>query len=173
MGITGKYSFPGIQKAMGVLIDGLLAGTTWGAWILASPFRIVVGPIRDAIVNFLANQGLIILNIGANIVDGTVDQAKLDAALDAGIQRVMQGRDKITPAEGQAIDDKVRKAFDAFVDCKQSWIATITEKREQDEVRRMGAHRNVLDPNRPHRAHGPHHHAAQDQRRGRATYENQ
>ncbi len=116
MGITGRYNFPGIQKAAGAAIDALLAGTTWGAWILASPFKIVLAPLRDLIVNFLANRGLIILNIGANIVDGAVDQAKLDAALDAGIKRVMQGRDKITPQEGKKIDDDVREAFDKDAD---------------------------------------------------------
>lgn len=116
MGITGRYNFPGIQKAAGVAIDALLAGTTWGAWILASPFKIVLAPLRDLIVNLLANQGLILINVGLNIVDGVVDQAKLDDALDAGIKRVMQGRDKITAKEGKAIDDKVREAFDRDAD---------------------------------------------------------
>ncbi len=124
MGITGRYNFPGIQKAAGAAIDALLAGTTWGAWILASPFKIVLAPLRDLIVNFLANRGLIILNIGANIVDGAVDQAKLDAALDAGIKRVMQGRDKITPQEGKKIDDDVRKAFDKDADLGASGSGT-------------------------------------------------
>ena len=116
MGITGRYNFPGIQKAMGVLIDSLIAGTGWGAWILASPFRPVVAAVRDLLVNFLANRGLIVLNIGANIIDGNIDQAALDSALDAGIKKVMQGRDKITPAEGKKIDDDVAKAFDRDAD---------------------------------------------------------
>lgn len=116
MGLTGRYNFPGIQKAAGVAIDALLAGTTWGAWILASPFKIVLAPLRNLIVNFLANRGLIILNIGANIVDGVVDQKGLDMAIDAGLKRVMQGRDTITPEEGKAIDDEVRKAFDEDAD---------------------------------------------------------
>lgn len=116
MGITGRYSFPGFQKAAGIAIDGLLAGTSWGAWILASPFKIIIQSIRDLIVNFLVNRGLIVLNIGEAIVDGMVDQSKLDDAVDAGIKKVMQGRDKITPAEGKAIDDKIRAAFDADAD---------------------------------------------------------
>ncbi len=116
MGITGRYDFKGFQKAAGVAIDALLAGTSWGAWILASPFKIVIQPIRDLIVNFLVNRGLIILNVGAVIVDGVVDQKKLDAAIDDGIKKVMQGRDKITPAEGKKIDDAVREAFDNDAD---------------------------------------------------------
>ncbi len=101
---------------MGVAINAILMGTTWGAWIVTSPFKIVINPIRDAIVNFLVNRGLIILNVGANIIDGTVDQKSLDLALQAGIQKVMQGRDKITAADGKAIDDDIRKAFDADAD---------------------------------------------------------
>lgn len=116
MPIGARYDFKGIQKATGFLIDSLVAGTGWGAWLLASPFRPVVAFFRDALVNFLANRGLIILNIGVNIVDGIIDQKALDSALDAGIKRVMQGRDKITPAEGKAIDDKVREAFDRDAD---------------------------------------------------------
>lgn len=116
MGLTGRYDFKGIQKAMGRLIDGLLIGTKWGAWLLASPFKPVIDKLRDMLVNYLANRGLIILNIGANIVDGVLDQKALDRALDEGIRKVMQGRDKITPAEGRAIDDKVREAFDKNAD---------------------------------------------------------
>ena len=101
---------------MGVVINALLAGTTWGAWLIASPFMPAVQIIEDMIVNWLANRGLIILNIGVNIVDGNIDQNALDAALDAGIKRVMQGRDKITPTEGKAIDDVVRETFDKDAD---------------------------------------------------------
>lgn len=116
MGITGRYDFKGIQKAVGVAIDALLAATTWGAWILASPFRPVVTLTENMLTNFLANRGLILLNIGAIIVDGEIDQTRLDSALDAGIKRVQQGRDKITPAEGAKIDADVVKAFDADAD---------------------------------------------------------
>lgn len=116
MGLTGRYDFKGIQKLAGRLIDGLLAGTAWGAWLLASPFKPVVNLVRDMLVNYMANKGLIILNIGVNIIDGVLDQKALDRALDDGIRRVMQGRDKITPLEGKAIDDRVRKAFDENAD---------------------------------------------------------
>lgn len=99
-----------------MLIDAILAGTTWGAWLLASPFKPFVGIVRDWLVNYLANNGLIVINIGVNIVDGVVDQKALDKALDDGIRRVTQGRDKLTAAQGKAIDDDVRKAFDKDAD---------------------------------------------------------
>ncbi len=116
MGLTGRYDFKGIQKQMGRLIDGLLLMAGWGTWLLASPLKPVVNILRDMLVNFLANQGLIILNIGANIIDGKLDQNALDLALQEGLRRVMQGRDKITEAQGKAIDDRVRKAFDENAD---------------------------------------------------------
>lgn len=116
MGLSGRYNFTGIQKATGRLIDALLAGTAWGAWLLASPFKPVINYLRDFAVNWMANNGLIVLNIGVNIVDGVLDQKALDKALDDGIRRVMQGRDTITEDEGKAIDDKVRKAFDENAD---------------------------------------------------------
>lgn len=116
MGLTGRYDFPGIKKGAALILDGLLAATGWGAWLLASPFKPVYNIARDLFVNWLANRGIIILNIGVNIIDGVLDQKKMDEALDEGIRRVMQGRDKISPAEGKAIDDKVRKAFDDNAD---------------------------------------------------------
>lgn len=116
MGITGRYNFPGIQKAAAAGLNLLLAATTWGAWLIASPFMPAVTIAEGWVVNWLANHGLIILNVGVNIIDGVLDQAAMDKALDAGIKRVMQGRDKITPAEGKSIDDKVREAFDKDID---------------------------------------------------------
>lgn len=116
MGLTGRYNFPGMQKIAKAAINAALATTTWGAWILASPFKIILSPLADFLVNWLANHGLILLNIGANIIDGVIDQKALDKALNDGIQKVLQGRDKITPAQGKAIDDAVRKAFDEDAD---------------------------------------------------------
>lgn len=116
MGVTGRYDFPGIQKAMGALINGLLAATTWGASLLAGPFGPVIVILEGWIDNWLANKGLIILNVGVNIVDGQLNQDAMDKALDAGIQKIMQGRNLLTPAQGKAIDDAVEKAFDTDAD---------------------------------------------------------
>lgn len=116
MGITGRYDFSGIQKAVGIAIDALLSATSWGVWLVASPFAPVVTIIRNMIVNWLANQGLIILNLGAIQTDGVIDQTKLDSALDDAFNKLKVGRDKITPAQGEAIDDEVRDAFDQDAD---------------------------------------------------------
>lgn len=117
MGITGKYSFPGIQKAGRLAIEAALASTTWGASLLANGifklFSPLEGVLLDAMINWLANKGLIVLNLGAIVIEGNFDQAAFDDAMQAGLDRVKQGN--LTPAQGKAIDDAVRKAFDLDV----------------------------------------------------------
>lgn len=116
MGLTGRYDFKGIQRAATVWLNTALAATSWGAWLLASPFRPALDAIEGLIINYLANRGLVVLDVGYFMVDGKIDQKRLDDALTKGLQRVQQGRDKITAAEGKAIDDEVREAFDADAD---------------------------------------------------------
>jgi hypothetical protein len=116
MGLTGRYDFKNIQRAVGRLIDGVLAGTSWGAWLLASPFRPLIDIAKNLAINWLVNHGLIILNVGANIIDGKIDQDVLDQALTDALQKLQIGRDKITPEQGKAIDDEVIQAFDRDAD---------------------------------------------------------
>ncbi len=71
--------------------------------------------ILEAAVQFMANNGLVILNLGANWVNGEFDQAAFDKSLEDGLRRMQTGREKITPAEGKAIDDQVIKAADRFI----------------------------------------------------------
>lgn len=120
MGITGKYNFPGIQKAAKAAIEAALAATTWGSSILASVWFKFFSPAEDMLIddaiNFLANQGLIVLNLGAIYVNGQIDQGLFDQALDEGLKRVENGRDKLTAQQGKAIDDDVIKAARKFID---------------------------------------------------------
>lgn len=119
MGLTGKYNFPGIQKAGVAAIKAALATTGWGVALLANPFFKFFEPVEAAVVdwaiNWLANKGLIVLNLGAIIVNGEVDQALFDKALDDGLKLVEQGRDKITAKQGKAIDDDVIAAARRFI----------------------------------------------------------
>lgn len=119
MGLTGKYNFPGIKKAGVAGIEAALAATTWGAAILANPFFKFFKPVEEEAVaeaiNFLANKGLVILNLGAIIVNGEVDQSLFDKAMEDGITRVEQGREKLTPAQGKAIDDADIAAARKFI----------------------------------------------------------
>lgn len=119
MGITGKYNFPGIQKAGIAAIEAVLASTSWGVSLVASPFYKVLAPVEDWflnwVINWMANKGLIVLNLGAIIVDGEVDQKLFDKALDDGLKLVEQGRDQISQAQGKAIDDDVIQAARRFI----------------------------------------------------------
>ncbi len=96
-----------------------LASTTWGAALLASSWFKFFGPAEDILIdnaiNFLANQGLIVLNLGAIIVNGEVDQTLFDQALDEGLKRVELGRDKLSPEEGAKIDQDVIAAARRFI----------------------------------------------------------
>lgn len=116
MGITGRYNFPGIQKAVRAAFTALAAGTTWGAWLIASPFAPAITAIENALINYLVNRGLIIIDIGAVMVNGVVKQDLLDNAIDAAITKLKVGRDKITPAQGAQIDADTTAAFDNFAD---------------------------------------------------------
>lgn len=116
MGITGRYSFTGIQRAASVGINALLATTGWGAWLLASPFRIVLDTVEGLAVNWLTNRGLIIFNVGDVLVNGVVNEEKLSATLDSAFDQMKVGRDKITPAQGAKIDAETDAAFDQFAD---------------------------------------------------------
>ncbi len=116
MGITGRYNFPGMQKAANFAINTALAATSWGAWILASPFKPAFTVVLNLIDNWLINHGLIIVNLEMNIVDGKLDQKKFDASMDKAFEKLKMGRDKITAAQGKAIDDEVVQAFDDDAD---------------------------------------------------------
>lgn len=116
MGITGRYNFPGMQKAANFAINTALAATSWGAWLLASPFKPAFTALLNLIDNWLINHGLILINLEMNIVDGKLDQKAFDNSMNAAYEKLKMGRDKITAAQGKAIDDDVRKAFDKDAD---------------------------------------------------------
>lgn len=116
MGLTGRYDFKGIQKAARLIINGVISGTGWGAALLAGPFKPLVIMFENAMTNWLTNRGLIIINIGAVLVNGVVNQVKLDNALDSAFEKLKVGRDKITPQAGAKIDEETDAAFDQFAD---------------------------------------------------------
>lgn len=119
MGLTGKYNFPGIKKAGAFAVKAALAATGWGAALLASPYFKFFEPVEELAIeeaiNWLASEGLIVLNLGAIYVNGEIDQGLFDKALDEGLKRVENGRDKITPAQGKAIDNDVIAAARRFI----------------------------------------------------------
>lgn len=114
MGSTGKYDFQGIQKGGLLAIKAALAATGWGASIIASPFVRVLDWMLKKIINFMANKGLIVLNLGAIYVEGEFDQTEFDKAMDAGLSKI-KTRPDMTPEEKKEIDDEVKNAFRKFV----------------------------------------------------------
>lgn len=109
---TGKYDFPGIRKAGAKALSMVLAGTTWGASILASPFKPVFEYIMGWAIEWLANKGLVIINLAVIYVDGELDQSKFDSSMDEALEKVkIPG---LSEKEKAAIDEKVRNAFRNF-----------------------------------------------------------
>ncbi len=119
MGFAGKYNFPGIQKAGVAAFHAALATTSWGTSLLASTWFVFFKPIENKLlewaINWMANKGLIILNLGAIYVNGEIDQKLFDKALDDGLKKIEQGRDKLTAAQGKSIDDEVMAAARRFI----------------------------------------------------------
>lgn len=115
MSITGKYDFKGIKKYGAQGIQLALSTTAWGAVLIKIP---VVGTMinlaLELVVNWLANKGLMVLNIAAIAVEGKFDQMSFDSAMDKALSQVeMTGR-ILTPAQKKAIDDEVIKSFRNF-----------------------------------------------------------
>lgn len=113
MGISGKYDFRGIKRYGARGLEVALASTAWGAALLKMP---VIGNVLSAslelFVNWLANKGLLVLNLAAISIEGEFDQKSFDAAMDEALGAVALG--KLTPKQQKEIDDKVIVAFRRF-----------------------------------------------------------
>lgn len=112
MGLTGKYSFPGIKKWGAKGISLALASTTWGASLAGSFLAPVLNVFLEQLVNWLANKGLIVVNIGAAFVEGEIDQKKFDSAIEEGLARLKTGN--LSDEEKKKIDQKVIDAIRKF-----------------------------------------------------------
>lgn len=112
MPISGKYDFPGIKKLGAAGLKVALASSPSTAWILKG------GKLTDIflefLVNYLANKGLIIFNLGAIVIGGDVDQSAFDKAMDEAFKKIETTGGKMTPEQMKAIDDEVINAFRKF-----------------------------------------------------------
>lgn len=95
---------------MGITVA--LASTTYGAIATTWGFRHVFEILIEWAVNWLANKGLMVLNIAAISVQGDWDQKAFDKAMDEALGQVAVGG--LTPAQMKEIDDKVITAFRKF-----------------------------------------------------------
>lgn len=110
MPISGKYDFKGIKKAGRLGLRAAFATTPYLAWL--NTFPALTDLILEFATNWLANKGLIVLNVGAFYVGGELDQSALDKAIDAGLKQVESSAGKLTPEQIKEIDDAVIKAAD-------------------------------------------------------------
>jgi hypothetical protein len=116
MDLAGKYDFPGIKKAGAVGLRAALVSTAWGAILLTTPVvRALVNFFLEMSMNWLANKGLMVMNVGAIVVDGYLDQRAFDLAMEQAISKAENQKGKLTPAEMKAIDDEVIKAARKFL----------------------------------------------------------
>lgn len=109
---TGKYNFPGIRKAGAVSLQAVLAGTTWGASLIAGPFRGTVKLLLEWLSELLANKGLLFINVGAVYVNGVFDQDKFDKAFEEGLEK--SKAPGLNSEQKKVIDNEIIKAFRRF-----------------------------------------------------------
>lgn len=110
MPISGKYDFKGIKKTGRLAIKAALASNPSTAWL--NKFGSLADLLIEFGVNWLANRGLIFLNVGAFYVGGEFDQNALDKAIENGLKAVENPNKKLTPQQMKEIDDAVIKAAD-------------------------------------------------------------
>lgn len=114
MGLTGKYNFKNLSKLNALGFKALLASSPYSAWLLKGGK--VLDLFLELIGNWAANKGLVFLNVGAIIVDGELDQKTFDQAIENGLKQIeTKGKENITPEQGKAIDDAVRRAAEKFI----------------------------------------------------------
>lgn len=115
MALTGKYDFKGIKALGAAALRGALASSPYSAWALK--FGGLTDLALEALANWLANKGLMILNLGAIQIAGEIDQAGFDKAMDKAIEEIKLkgGRERLTAAQKKAIDDEVIKAARKFI----------------------------------------------------------
>lgn len=115
MASSGKYDFQGLKKLGAAGLRLALAASPYTSWVLAG------GPVTDFFLewfsNWLANNGLMILDTGADIINGAIDQKEFDDAMDDAIKEITHagGAASLTPEQKKEIDDKVIAAGRKFV----------------------------------------------------------
>lgn len=115
MGVTGKYDFKGIKKVGARGISAALATTPYTAWLASRGFAPLTNYLFEALCNWLANKGLIVLNIGVMVVETEFDQRAFDSALDEALLEIeLAKKEYLSPEEIKKIDEKVKIAFRRF-----------------------------------------------------------
>lgn len=110
MALSGKYDFTGIKTTGRLALKAAFATSPWTSWV--NKLGSLSDLLLDFAINWLANRGLIWLNVGAFYVSGELDQKALDKAIENGLKAVENPNIKLTPEQMREIDDAVIKAAD-------------------------------------------------------------
>lgn len=110
---ASKYDFKGIKKLGATLIFTALASTPF-AFLTNGLLGRVTFFLLERFTNWLANNGLILANVGIAFVKTNMEQSAFENAMAAALKEVKENEGKLSPAEIKAIDDKVIKTFDDF-----------------------------------------------------------
>ena len=90
-------------------LRGALATVPTFAWVTKIPTLFDLA--AEFLVNWLANNGLIVMNLGAYVVNGKLDVNRLASDVESGIMIVDSGV-TLTPEQMKEIDDAVIAAAD-------------------------------------------------------------
>lgn len=63
---------------------------------------------------WMADKGLIILNIAAADINTIAEKESFDGSFDEAFKEIHESKDRLTPEQKKAIDDKVIFAFRKF-----------------------------------------------------------
>lgn len=110
MGISGKYNFKGIKKTGGAGLKVALSLSPWTSWLLS--FGSLLDLALELFSNWLANRGLIILNIGVDAITSNQGQKGFDDAMDEAFRQITNagGVENLTPEQIKELDDAIIKA---------------------------------------------------------------
>lgn len=106
---SGKYSLQGIREKGAAGFKAVLIKTGWGASLLAGPFSKTTDLVLQFAVEYLANKGIVVLNLGVIKWDEIKDPAALLRSIEAGL--IAAEKPGLTEAEGKAFDEQVKKDF--------------------------------------------------------------
>jgi hypothetical protein len=112
VGLTGKYDFKGIKEKGAAGLRLALLSSPYTAWL--ARFPALSNLLLEGLCNWMANKGLIVMNLGAYYVEGKLDQKAFDSAMEQGLKHVESG-EKLTPEQIKDIDDAVIAAADKFL----------------------------------------------------------
>lgn len=116
-GPATKYSFDGIGGASASLVLGALAANPSTLWLTTGFIGSVVRWCLTRLFSMLASTGLVILNVGAERIQGLIEQHDFDNSFDSAEKLLAAARDAhqtLSPEQIKAIDDPVIRSFRKF-----------------------------------------------------------